>query len=47
MILLENHGGTITALSYEVGLDELAAIAAQIEAVDEATWVKAGGVVRA
>jgi hypothetical protein len=45
MILLENVGGTIIGLSYEVGLDELAGLGADIEAVDEATWVEAGGVI--
>jgi hypothetical protein len=46
VLLLDNDGATIMGLSYEVGLEELAGIAAGVEVVDGATWVEAGGVVR-
>ena len=46
VVLLENGSTSLMVLTYELELDDLAEVAGTIEAVDEATWVDAGGVVR-
>jgi hypothetical protein len=43
IVVLANGSTTLTALSYELDLDRLTAIAETIEGVDQSTWVAAGG----
>jgi hypothetical protein len=46
VVLLDGGDVTFMALSYELGIDELAALVDGVEGVDRAAWVAAGGVVR-
>ena len=46
IIVLANGGTTLMALSYEPNLDQLTTIVDEIEAVDQTTWVAAGGVIQ-
>jgi hypothetical protein len=43
IVVLANGSTTLTALSHELDLDRLTAIAETIEGVDQSTWVAAGG----
>jgi hypothetical protein len=44
VVLLETGSTSLMVLSYELEVDDLAELADAIEAVDETTWVNAGGV---
>jgi hypothetical protein len=46
VVLLAHGPGSVVVLSYDVDVDELRALAADVEPADEAAWVDAGGVVR-
>jgi hypothetical protein len=46
LILFGTGATTFMALSYELSLEELAAVVAEVETVSEGTWVERGGVVR-
>ena len=46
-VVLLDHGSTaFMLLSYELTVDEVAAFAGSVEAVDETTWEASGGVIR-
>jgi len=44
--VLANGATTLVALSHELDLDQLTAIADTIEALNESTWVAADGVIQ-
>jgi hypothetical protein len=46
IVVLANGAATLMALSYELDLDQLTAVADTIEGVDQSTWVAAGGVIQ-
>ena len=46
IVVLDNGPTSLMVLSHEIGVEELADLAAHVDRVDQAAWVAAGGVVR-